>query len=50
MACSRLYDIADCANDPYFLARKAVADPPIGMTLHPGRTIRLDGDAPEDLV
>ena len=37
--CSRLYDIADCAADPHFLARKSVQeidDPLIGRTLHPG--------------
>jgi formyl-CoA transferase len=47
--CSRLYDIADCANDPHFLARgsvQRVSDPLIGRTLHPGPAIRLDGDAP----
>jgi formyl-CoA transferase len=51
--CSRLYDIADCAADPHFLARKAVLtvdDPLIGRTLHPGPAIRLDGEAPEDVV
>lgn len=51
--CSRLYDIADCASDPHFLARKSVQsidDPLIGRTLHPGPTIRLDGEAPEDVV
>jgi len=51
--CSRLYDIADCAGDPHFLARKAVQtieDPLIGRTLHPGPAIRLDGDAPEHVV
>jgi crotonobetainyl-CoA:carnitine CoA-transferase CaiB-like acyl-CoA transferase len=51
--CSRLYDIADCANDPHFLARKSVLrveDPLIGPTLHPGPAIRLDGDAPEAVV
>jgi crotonobetainyl-CoA:carnitine CoA-transferase CaiB-like acyl-CoA transferase len=51
--CSRLYDIADCAGDPHFLARKSVlsvADPLIGQTLHPGPAIRLDGEAPEDVV
>lgn len=51
--CSRLFDIADCANDPHFLARKAVLkidDPLIGGTLHPGPTIRLDGQRPEDVV
>jgi len=51
--CSRLYDIADCAHDPHFLARKAVQsidDPLIGPTLHPGPVIRMDGEAPEDVV
>jgi crotonobetainyl-CoA:carnitine CoA-transferase CaiB-like acyl-CoA transferase len=51
--CSRLYDIADCAADPHFLARKSVLgieDPLIGRTLHPGPAIRLDGDPPESVV
>ncbi|HVZ07239.1 CaiB/BaiF CoA transferase family protein [Rhodopila sp.] len=51
--CSRLYDIADCATDPHFLARKAVQavdDPLTGRTLHPGPAIRLDGERPEDVV
>ncbi len=51
--CSRLYDIADCANDPHFLARgsvQEVTDPLIGRTLHPGPAIRLDGDAPDGVV
>lgn len=51
--CSRLFDIGDCANDPHFLARKAVLevnDPLIGKTLHQGPTIRLDGQRPEDVV
>src|SRR5579863_3595172 len=51
--CSRLFDIADCANDPHFLARgsvQEVMDPLIGRTLHPGPAIRLDGDAPEAVV
>jgi formyl-CoA transferase len=50
---SRLYDIADCANDPHFRARDAVLevqDPLIGRTLHPGPAIRFDGDAPESVV
>jgi len=50
---SRLYDIADCAADPHFRARRAVlevADPLIGPTLHPGPAIRLDGDPPEAVV
>ena len=51
--CSRLFDIADCATDPHFVARKAVQtveDPLIGPTLHPGPTIRLDGVAAEDTI
>jgi crotonobetainyl-CoA:carnitine CoA-transferase CaiB-like acyl-CoA transferase len=51
--CSRLYDIADCAEDLHFRARGAVQevnDPLVGPTLHPGPAIRLDGDAPETVV
>ena len=51
--CSRLYDIADCAADPHFLARGSVQtidDPLIGRTLHPGPVIRLDGDPAENVV
>ena len=51
--CSRLFDIADCAKDPHFLARKSVIsvdDALIGRTLHPGPAIRLDGDAPETVI
>jgi len=51
--CSRLFDIADCANDPHFRARgsvQEVADPLIGRTLHPGPAIRMDGDTPEAVV
>jgi crotonobetainyl-CoA:carnitine CoA-transferase CaiB-like acyl-CoA transferase len=51
--CSRLFDIADCAADRHFRARLAVQDiddPLIGRTLHPGPTIRLDGERPEDVV
>jgi crotonobetainyl-CoA:carnitine CoA-transferase CaiB-like acyl-CoA transferase len=51
--CSRLFDIADCAADPHFRARHAVQDIDdklIGRTLHPGPTIRLDGERPEDVV
>src|SRR6202046_3608 len=47
--CSRLFDVADCAADPHFRARQAVQDvqdPLIGRTLHPGPTIRLDGERP----
>jgi crotonobetainyl-CoA:carnitine CoA-transferase CaiB-like acyl-CoA transferase len=51
--CSRLFDIADCAADPHFRARLAVQevdDPLIGRTLHPGPTIRLDGERPEEVI
>src|SRR6195952_922368 len=51
--CSRLFDIADCAADPHFRVRQAVQeiqDPLLGRTLHPGPTIRLDGERPEDVV
>jgi formyl-CoA transferase len=51
--CARLYDIADAANDPHFLARKAVQpidDPLIGRTLHPGPAIRMDGEAADQVV
>ncbi len=51
--CSRLFDIADCAQDPHFLARGSVLrveDPLIGPTLHPGPAIRLDGEAPGAVV
>ena len=51
--CSRLFDIADCAADPHFRVRAAVQDvddPLIGRTLHPGPTIRLDGERAEDVV
>lgn len=51
--CSRLYDIADCAADPHFQARRAVQevrDPLIGATLHPGPVIRMDGDDPGAVV
>ncbi len=51
--CSRLFDIADCAQDPHLRARGAVQpvdDPLIGRTLHPGPAIRFDGDAPEAAI
>jgi crotonobetainyl-CoA:carnitine CoA-transferase CaiB-like acyl-CoA transferase len=51
--CSRLFDIADCAADPHFRARHAVQeiqDPLIGRTLHPGPSIRMDNERPEDVV
>jgi formyl-CoA transferase len=51
--CSRLYDVADCAADPHFLARgsvQAIDDPLVGRTLHPGPAIRLDGDRAEEVV
>ena len=50
---SRLFDVADCANDPHFRARGAVLpvdDPLIGATLQPGPAIRLDGDPPEAAI
>ena len=50
---TRLYDIADAATDPHFLARKAVmevTDPLIGRTLHVGPAIRMDGDPPEAAI
>ena len=50
---SRLFDVADCANDPHFRARGAVLpvdDPLIGATLHPGPAIRLHGDPPEAAI
>jgi formyl-CoA transferase len=50
---TRLFDIADCAADPHFRARKAVLDvddPLIGRTLHPGPVIRFDGDEPSQVV
>ena len=50
---SRLFDIADCAADPHFLARRSVLpvqDPLIGPTLHFGPAIRMDGDRPEDTI
>ncbi|MGE0418309.1 MAG: CaiB/BaiF CoA transferase family protein [Acetobacteraceae bacterium] len=51
--CSRLFDIADCAADPHFQARRSVQsvdDPLIGRTLHPGPVIRMDGEDPADVV
>ena len=51
--CSRLYDVADCAADPHFRARKSVlevADPLIGPTLHFGPAIRMDGQTPESMI
>ena len=51
--CSRLFDVADCAADPHFRARlavQAIDDPLIGPTLHPGPTIRLDGERAEEVV
>ncbi|WP_051212275.1 CaiB/BaiF CoA transferase family protein [Rubritepida flocculans] len=51
--CSRLYDIADCANDPHFQARglvQRVADPLLGEVLHPAPPFRLDGVAPADMI
>jgi formyl-CoA transferase len=51
--CSRLYDIADCANDPHFRARSLVmrvTDPLIGPVLHPAAPFRLDGVTPQEMV
>jgi formyl-CoA transferase len=51
--CSRLYDIADCANDPHFQARgliQRVNDPLLGEVLHPAPPFRLDGVAPGDMI
>jgi formyl-CoA transferase len=51
--CSRLYDIADCANDPHFVARglvQKVADPLLGEVLHPAPPFRLDGVAPGEMI
>ncbi len=51
--CSRLYDIADIADDPHLRARGSVQDindPLIGRTLHPGPAIRFNGDPPEAVV
>ena len=51
--CSRLYDIADAANDPHFQARRSVLpidDPLIGQTLHFGPAIRLDGQPPDSAI
>jgi len=51
--CSRLYDIADCAADPHFLARKmvlSVEDPLLGKVLHPASPFRLDGVPPEAMI
>jgi len=51
--CSRLYDIADCTNDPHFRARDMVMevqDPLLGPVLHPAPPFRLDGVAPSDMV
>jgi len=51
--CSRLYDMADCANDPHFRERgwvMEVADPLLGQVLHPAAPFRFDGVAPQDVV
>jgi formyl-CoA transferase len=50
---SRLYDIADCANDPHFRARDwvmEVEDPNIGPLLHPAAPFRFDGIPPRDMI
>ncbi|MFC3127308.1 CaiB/BaiF CoA transferase family protein [Pseudoroseomonas globiformis] len=44
--CTRVFNIADCAADPQFLARgmvRAVQDPLHGEVLHPGVVPRVDG-------
>lgn len=51
--CSRLYDIADCATDPHFIARgmvQKVNDPLLGEVLHPAPPFRMDGVAPADMI
>jgi crotonobetainyl-CoA:carnitine CoA-transferase CaiB-like acyl-CoA transferase len=51
--CSRLFDIADCATDPHFLARSLVMevdDPLLGRVLHPAAPFRFDGIPPEAMV
>jgi len=50
---SRLYDIADCANDPHFRAREWVMeidDPQIGPLLHPAPPFRFDGIRPREMI
>ena len=51
--CSRLYDIADCANDPHFRARGMVLpvqDPLLGEVLHPAPPFRLNGVASAEMI
>jgi formyl-CoA transferase len=51
--CSRLFDIADAANDPHFLARGLVTkveDPLLGEVLHPAPPFRMDGAGPEQMI
>jgi crotonobetainyl-CoA:carnitine CoA-transferase CaiB-like acyl-CoA transferase len=43
---SRIYTIADCANDSHFLARgmiRTVTDPMFGQVLHPGAVPKFSG-------
>ncbi len=50
--CSRLFDMADCANDPHFRERgwvMEVADPLLGQVLHPA-PFRFDGVTPREMV
>jgi formyl-CoA transferase len=51
--CSRLYDVADAANDPHFHARRLVMkvqDPLLGEVLHPAPPFRMDGAGPEEMI
>ena len=51
--CSRLYDIADAARDPHFLARGLVTkvqDPLLGEVLHPAPPFRMDGAGPAEMI
>ncbi|MBR0683526.1 CoA transferase [Roseomonas eburnea] len=51
--CSRLFDMADCANDPHFRERgwvMEVSDPQLGQVLHPAAPFRFDGVLPQQMV
>ncbi len=51
--CSRLYDVADAAADPHFLARGIVSrvqDPLLGEVLHPAPPFRMDGAGPAEMI
>jgi formyl-CoA transferase len=51
--CSRLYDIADCANDPHFRDRDwvmEVEDPLLGKVLHPAAPFRFDSVPPRAMI